>query len=281
MTQASPKVSLVVPAFNNAGVVGETLRSVLAQTYGNFEVIVADHGSSDDTLAEVRAFEVDPRVTVLTTEPGGGAVRNWNRVSEAATGEFIKLVCADDLIYPECVSRQVAAFAPGVVMVSSRRDVIDARGAVILKGRGLQGGHGRKPGRDAIRQTIRLGTNVFGEPACVMFRRADLRAVGWWDDVAHYLIDEETYAKVLLRGDFVGLPTTDAAFRIASDQWSVRLARRQATEATIFHKRFAAEHPGVASRADVLLGNVRARLLALARRAAYVALKVRLTQTRE
>lgn len=276
MAAVSPKVTLVIPAFNNAAVVGDTLRSVLAQTYENVEVIVADHGSTDDTLVEIRKFEGDPRVTVLTTEPGGGAVRNWNRVSEAATGDLIKLVCADDLVYPECVSRQVAAFEPGVVMVASRRDVIDARGAIILKSRGLQGGWGRKPGCDAIRQTVRQGTNIFGEPACVMFATDALRAVDWWDDTAHYLIDEETYAKVLLRGDFVGLPTTDAAFRIASDQWSVRLARRQSAEATRFHRDFARAHPGILSRADVVIGNTRARVLALARRAAYVVLKVRM-----
>ncbi len=248
------------------------MHAVLAQTYGNLEVIVADHGSTDRTRELLQQFADDPRVTLLDTAPGGGAVANWNAVTAAASGEFIKLVCGDDLIYPTCVEQQVAAFEDGVAMVSCQRDIVDSAGKAVIKGRGLAGVEGRVQGVTAIRETIRRGTNVFGEPACVTFRTQALVDVGLWHESAHYLIDEATYARVLEHGDFVGVPRSLAAFRVSAGQWSVRLAATQAREAAEFHADFAARHPDVVSRSDVRLGDARARILSWQRRLAYLVL---------
>ena len=97
------RVSIVVPAYRNARYLARTMDSILAQTFRDLEVVVADHASDDGTLEIAQGYASDARVTVLTTEAGGGAVRNWNRVSKEATGEFVKLVCGDDLIHPELV----------------------------------------------------------------------------------------------------------------------------------------------------------------------------------
>ena len=268
-------VSVVIPAYQNAAYIEATMHAVLAQTYPNLEVIVADHGSTDGTRALLQQFASDPRVTLLDTPPGGGAVANWNAVTSAASGEFVKLVCGDDLIYPTCVEDQVAAFADGVVMVAARRDIVDSRGRTMLRGRGLSGIVGRMAGLVAAREAVRRGRNVFGEPACVTMRRQTLIDVGMWHETAHYLIDEATYARVLSHGDFVGVPKSLAAFRVSAGQWSVRLAATQAREAAEFHAEFAAEHPDVVSRWDVRRGDIRARVLSWERRFAYVLLAAR------
>jgi glycosyltransferase involved in cell wall biosynthesis len=271
-----PSVSIVIPAYNNAAFIEATMRSVLAQTFENLDVVVADHASTDDTRRILDRFTDDPRVRVIDTPAGGGAARNWRRVTDEARGEYVKLVCGDDILHPDAVRRQVDAFEEGVVMVASRRDVVDAARRPIVRDRGLFGLVGRTSGRRAIRRTVRQGTNVFGEPACVMFRTADLQAAGSWDETESYLIDEATYISVLRRGDFVGVAETLAEFRVNAAQWSVRLARSQAREVAAFHARLRREHPGLVSAGDVLLGNARARLLALARRLLYVTLSRRL-----
>jgi glycosyltransferase involved in cell wall biosynthesis len=273
----TPTVSIVIPAYNNAAFIEETMRSVLAQTHTELEVIVADHSSTDDTRARLEQFADDPRVRLVETPAGGGAARNWNRVSALASGEFVKLVCGDDLIHPECVALQVAAFEEGVAMVASTRDIVDARGRVIVRGRGLFGLVGRHDGRVAIRRTVRLGTNAFGEPASVMFRRSDFVGAGLWDGAESYLIDEASYARVLLRGDFVGIPQSLSTFRVSGGQWSVRLARSQAREADAWHRRFAVENPGLLSPADLRLGGLRVREMALRRRLTYLLLGKRLS----
>ena len=165
----SPKVSIVIPAYNNVQYIEETLQSVLNQTFEDYEVVIADHSSIDGTAEMIARFADNPKVRVLTPTPtGGGAQANWNRVSQAATGEYLKLVCGDDLISPDALELQVKALEdnPGAVIVSSRRDLVDANGRLFLKGRGLQGVSGRVSGRDAIRATVLAGSNIFGEPAC-------------------------------------------------------------------------------------------------------------------
>ena len=278
----STLVSIVVPAYNNADYIAETMESVLAQTHRELEVVVADHSSTDGTWEVLQRFAGDPRVRLLTTPAGGGAKANWDRVSREATGDWVKLVCGDDLLRPTAVAEQLAAAeaAPGTVMVASQRDVVDAVGAPVVSGRGLGRLRGRVPGLQAVRATVRAGTNLFGEPACVLLRRDVLARVGFWDDgEGGYYIDAATYARVLAHGDLVALPRTLAAFRVNAGQWSVRLVGQQAQQAATFHAAVAAREPGLLSRLDVAVGDARAVLLALARRAVYLWLGRRMHAT--
>lgn len=270
-----PTVSLVVPAFNNGSTIAETMRSLLSQTHTALEVVVADHGSTDDTREVLKPFASDRRVRLLTTEPGGGAARNWNRVLSEATGEFVKLVCGDDLLYPDAVERQLAAFQPGVAMVASQRDIVDARGGVVISARGLAGMTGRWDGRAALRRAVRSGSNPFGEPAFVMFRRASV-VEPLWDASKQYLIDLAGYARILLAGDLVGLEGSAGAFRLSASQWSVRLSKSQADETREFHRELAQHHPGLVTAADLRIGSIMATVLAGGRRLTYARLGERL-----
>lgn len=274
----SPRVSVVVPAYNNADYIAETIESILAQTYDDFDVVIGDHASDDATLDIIARYADDPRITILTTEAGGGAKRNWDRVSQAATGELIKLVCGDDIIYPTALAEQVAAFDahPSAVLVSSQRTLIDAKGGTVIKARGLAGLTGLVSGRVAARRAVTAGANIFGEPACVLIKRADLAAVGWWDDTSPYLIDEATYVSVVLRGDFVAIPKALAAFRINAGQWSVRLATQQAVQAAAFHKKLRTDDPTLLSKWDIRSGDAKALATSFMRRAVYILLRHRM-----
>jgi glycosyltransferase involved in cell wall biosynthesis len=281
-----PRVSVVVPAFENAAYIRATVASVLAQTYPDFELVVADHSSTDGTWEILQELAADPRVRLLRTPAGGGAVRNWNRVTHEARGELVKLVCGDDLLAPEALARQVATFdahdtggnrhGGEVVMVASARDIVDASGRVVVRGHGLGGLSGRVPGREAVRRSVVRGANIFGEPSCVLLRRSVLDAVGGWYGDAGYLIDQSTYCRVLLRGDLATAPGTLAAFRLSSTQWSVDLAREQARSTAELHRQVAELAPGLLSSRDVRVGNARARLRAFQRRLVYVYLGRRL-----
>lgn len=274
----TPSASVVVPAFNNAAYIERTMDSILAQTYADLEIIVADHSSTDGTWGLLQPFAADERVTLLQTEPGGGALANWNRVSRAASGDFVKLVCGDDLLSPGIVEAQVAALVanPTATLAASARDIIDADDRPIVRGRGLSGLSGLVSGPTALRRTVVAGTNIFGEPACVTMRRSALEASGWWDSRFPYLIDEATYARVLLLGDLVVVPGSLAGFRVSDSQWSVRLARQQSTQAIAFHEALAEREPGLLSAADLMRGNSAARAMALVRRAAYLVLARRM-----
>ena len=281
MGTAPPRVSVVVPAYQNEAYIEETIRSVLAQTFTDFELVVADHGSSDRTWAILQRFSGDPRVRLLTTEPGGGAERNWNRVTEEACGELVKLVCGDDLLAPGALESQVAAFDAhddGVVLVASRRDLVDASGRHVVRNVGLGGlPPGRVPGRAAVRRTVLRGANILGEPACVTMRRSALERVGGWRGSPGFVIDQSTYCRVLMHGDLVTSPESLASFRISSTQWSVRLAKEQARSVAEMHRQLAALTPGLLSTRDVAVGNAMAVVRAAQRRLAYLYLRRRMS----
>jgi glycosyltransferase involved in cell wall biosynthesis len=267
----APRVSVVVPAYNSVAFIDATMRSILAQTFSDFELLVSDHSSTDGTWKALQQFTADHRVRLSRLASGGGAPANFNAVTELATGEFLKLVCGDDLLYPDCLAEQVAALAahPSAVMAASTRDVIDAAGVPVLRRRGLAGLRGEVSGAKAIRRTVLAGTNIFGEPASVLFKRVALVDAGGWDAQFPYLVDEATYCAVLLHGNLVAVPRSLAAFRVSESQWSVQLVRAQADQAIGFSREFAAAHPGLLGPRDVLVGTMRARANAVARRAVY------------
>ena len=277
--ERAPRVSVVVPTFHNVDFVEATVESILAQTFTDFELLISDHTSSDGTWERLARFASDPRVRLWQTPTGGGAPANWTAVTDAARGEFVKLVCGDDLLYPACLQEQVDAMDahPTVTLVCCRRDLIDAQGDIVMGGRGMTRIRGFHDGRAAIRRTVRVGTNIFGEPASVLFRRAALvEAGGWWSDFP-YVIDEATYALVLLRGDLYAVDRPLAAFRISVGQWSVDLADQQAAQVVAFHDALAAREPGLLSRADLARGKTMAKGLSTARRLVYFALRRRMS----
>ena len=106
-----PLVSVCIPAYNNADTIIETMQSVLAQTYRQLELIVVDDRSSDDTWQIVQQFRQetgDERLLVYQNDKNLGMAGNWNRCMELCRGDYIKLLCADDLIHETLLEREVA-----------------------------------------------------------------------------------------------------------------------------------------------------------------------------
>lgn len=275
----APRVSVVVPSYNNAEFIEATIDSILAQTFGDFELIVADHTSTDQTWSLLQPYAADARVTLLQTPAGGGAPANWSRVTAAATGTYVKLVCGDDLIDPECLAEQVAVMEanPGVVLSSCQRDLIDAHGQKVTSARGLAGLAGLVPGRAAARRAVIVGSNIFGEPACNLMRREALEIIGGWADHEPYVIDQQTFCNLLMTGDFYALPKSLASFRLSSSQWSVNLANQQSDQVVAFHHRLAVDNPGLLTRLDLARGDTMARAMAYVRRGAYLWLGRKMT----
>ncbi len=273
-----PRVSVVVPSYNNARHIEAAIHSVLSQTYTDFELIVSDHSSTDGTWERLQAIASDPRIRLMRIPLGGGAPANWNAVTAQARGEFIKLVCGDDILYPTSLAEQVAAFDqhPAAVLVASQRDIVDETGVPVVRGRGVQHLHGLVDGRQAVRRSVRAGTNVFGEPACVLMRRQVLLDSGGWDDRSPFLLDQATCSRVLMQGPMVAVRRPLAGFRISSTQWSVALSREQSEHARAFHRRISDEYHGLLSKSDIRIGDARATLMALKRRATYIWLRRRM-----
>lgn len=98
----APLVSVLMTAYNRENYIAEAIESVLVSTYTNFELIVVDDRSTDNTVAIAKKYEItDQRVTVYVNEKNLGDYRNRNHAASYATGKYIKYLDSDDTIYPE------------------------------------------------------------------------------------------------------------------------------------------------------------------------------------
>lgn len=270
----APSVSVVVPVYNGAEFIDATIQSILAQTFSDFELVVSDNASTDGTWEALQRYAAEPRVRLTRLDSTIPAADNFNHVTNLATGEFVKLVCADDVLYPdnlEVLVRELTAHPSALLAVSSR-DVIDPAGKIVLRNRGLAGLRGEVSASEAVRRSVVAGTNIYGEPPSALFRRAALIDAGGWDRRFPYLMDLVTYCAVLLHGNgnLLAVPRPLWAFRLSGSQETVKTYRDSQTAQVIgFYRELAAEHPGLLTRRHLLIGGRRARMNALGRRVVY------------
>lgn len=101
-------VSIIMPSYNTAKYIAETVQSVLAQTYQNWELIIVDDCSTDDTDEVVRPYLSDSRIKYLKNEKNSGAAVSRNRALREAQGKWIAFLDSDDLWMPEKLEKQVS-----------------------------------------------------------------------------------------------------------------------------------------------------------------------------
>jgi len=126
-----PRVSIGMPVYNGANYLAETLDALLAQRFTDFELIISDNGSNDDTERICRGYaERDGRVRYFREAVNRGATWNHNRVIELARGEYFKLAAHDDLCLPDFLGRCVEVLdrEPDVVLCHPQVAIIDAAG---------------------------------------------------------------------------------------------------------------------------------------------------------
>jgi glycosyltransferase involved in cell wall biosynthesis len=130
----APRVSIGLPVYNAARFLPECLDSILAQTVADFELIVCDNASSDDTVRIVQRYmRRDPRISLHRAHTNRGAAANYNWAFRLGRGEFFKWCAADDLLKPTYLARCLGELElkHDAVMAYSGAVDIDERGAVV------------------------------------------------------------------------------------------------------------------------------------------------------
>ena len=223
-------MSICIPVYNAERFIGASIVSALAQRGVEFEVVVVDNASTDATPRAIAQF-TDPRIRSYRNDRNIGAAGNFNRCVELARGRYLKILCADDVLYPDCLEKQAAALDDDSIMLAgSARDIIDERGRVRLRRR-FPHRSGRIRGDQAIRAVVRAGTNLFGEPAAVLVRTEAVRAAGAFDPHYQFCLDVDLWCRLLLAGGDVYMhDEVLCAFRVSGASWSATLARRQRHE---------------------------------------------------
>ena len=131
MATDGPRVSIGLPVYNGDNYLAETLDSILAQTFTDFELIISDNGSTDRTEAICRRYAAqDHRVRYVRNPSNLGAARNYNRAFELARGEYFKWNGHDDPLAPLFLERCVEVLDrdPAIVLCFARNRAIDEHG---------------------------------------------------------------------------------------------------------------------------------------------------------
>jgi len=211
--RSMPLVSVVIPTYNAERFLKETLECVLAQTYPNIEIIVADDGSTDGTRACVEAFT--PRVRYLRQENSGGAARPRNLGILASHGEVVAFVDADDLMRPGRIAAAVRAFEqhPSAGLVLTNFQNFDEHGVHPIDHFATCTGLRRAAPRLAtgpIALSSELSTDVlltenFGSSAPIVRRKA-IDVVGGYDETTPPSEDFDFNYRIASRFPIVVLP---------------------------------------------------------------------------
>jgi len=264
-------VSVCVPVYNCQQFIAQTISSILAQTYTNFELVIVDDKSTDSTLDVIQRFD-DPRIRLLQNENNLGYEGNYNKAILASRGKYVKLLSADDLAYPDCISKQVAILEDpryvGVQLVTSHRDVIDPDGKKLLV-RKCPLGPGVVAGRTAIKRCVRGGTNLIGEQSVTLIRKDILEKSGLFSEKNRYVIDLDLFARILQFGDLFVIPESLSAFRLntISMSWNDRNCQADSFRRFISDTCSQAIHP--ISPTDRMSGWILAGVNALGRQLFY------------
>lgn len=237
-----PLVSIIVPSFNYGHYIGDTLRSVIAQTYPRWECVVVDDGSTDQTKDIVSAFSnLDPRVRYIRTDNRGPAAARNSGVRNTI-GAYVHFLDADDLIDREKLARQIEFLEvrPEVDIVYG--DVrffgaVESHGPILIEGLvGVQSG--RISGQGTAFLLALVQTNVFVCNAALV-RRTVFDAVREFDETLTAMEDFDFWIRCAANGrefQFADITGTVAYVRLHASS-STRNFERMIVAAREMEKR--------------------------------------------
>lgn len=130
-------MTIGIPVYNVGRFIGHTIKSILKQTYSNFELIIIDDGSTDNTIEEVMKFN-DPRIKLIVDCENHGISYRLNQQIDLAKGKYFVRMDGDDLMFPDRVEKEVAYLEayPDVDVVGSGAVIIDDDNNIIGQRRG-------------------------------------------------------------------------------------------------------------------------------------------------
>jgi glycosyltransferase involved in cell wall biosynthesis len=255
-----------IPAFNAERWIERAVRSALEQTYANLEVVVVDNASTDGTRRRVQQID-DPRVYLHFNSHNLGRCRNFNRSFAVSRGCYLKFLCADDVLHPDCVETMLRVFQadPKVGLVFSPRDIeLEDRSdaaAVAWKQKHEQTHtrfgqlHEVNDGETLLAAWIRaeFRSNWIGEPTNVMMSRECLRHVGTYNCRLREQTDMELWARAMLFGSvgFVDRPLStylvhgESGSRVNRETGQAWLDRLWLLEGLLSHEEMRQRHPEV------------------------------------
>ena len=204
--ESYPKISIVTPSYNQGQFLEETIRGVKNQGYTNFEHIVIDGGSTDNTLETLKKY---PHLTWVS-EPDRGQTHAINKGLHRATGDILAYINSDDTYLPGAFHTVVAFFQrnPEFDMVYGDYNVIDATGHILKRARQIDFDYG---------MGCCIGFGIIISQPAAFWRRKVLENVGFLNEQFDYAMDAEYWFRIAQQHNIQHIPASLANFRWHSE----------------------------------------------------------------
>jgi glycosyltransferase involved in cell wall biosynthesis len=222
-----PLISICMPTYNGEPFLEEAIHSALTQTLGDFELLIVDDCSTDNTVAIAQRHALaDPRVRVIQNEQNMGLVGNWNKCIGLTNGEWIKFLFQDDILDPTCLEKMIAVsqnarwvlvnrtyFFDESVSPKDKKEYLSLENEVtfsaIFKG---------KQHISAAAFSMAVATypaiNIFGEPTCVMIKKEVFEELGEFDASFRQICDYEYWVRIGVNYGMVAINEKLVKFRV-------------------------------------------------------------------
>lgn len=220
-----PRISIIIPSYNRAQYILETLESIFAQTFSDYEIIVIDDGSTDGTRDVLEPLIISQKIRyILQENQGVSAARNHG--IRLAEGELIAFLDSDDLIQPEKLALQVEYLDdyPEVALVHSGFSRFDDQGNDL-------GYRDTSHLSGWVYPNLLLDWSVLIPPSCVMVRADALREAGDFDARMRWGEDIDVWRRIARRHPFGVIPKALTRMRIHGENASNAKIRPEAFEA--------------------------------------------------
>ena len=230
-----PAVSIIIPAYKHASFIVETIDSVLCQSFRDFEIIVVNDGSPDDTEDVLQSYIEQRRIRYIRQENQGVATAR-NRGLASATGEFIAFLDDDDTWPPDklewqvrCLEQSAAVLVAGNLRAHGTADKVSGRDV---------GSHDRLGVADFFK------TNPFGSPGQTLIRRSALEQVRGFDPEIWGVDDLDLWIRLSQIGEIRKYDRLALFYRVHDANASLDLARMATNAHKVMVKNLLTVDPG-------------------------------------
>ena len=262
-------VRIFIPLFNAQDYIVETLQSVANQTYPDWDCVISDDKSTDNSVEIVQKFiKTDPRFTLILNEKHLNVAANWNLCKKNNGSFATKLLCSDDVLYPNCISHQLKVLEDNQTSAAfSRRDIVLPSGRKITPHSPLYAN--KLTSKKGFELYIKSGRNIFGEPVSALFKTKDLLESNGFSELHQYTLDLSGYFEITknksisLDKEIVGF------FRVSKKQWSYRIKHNQNSAQLEFKKFLISSNYAQVNKFTFIISEIKGRLFTLLRALIY------------
>ena len=217
VSEEMPLVSIITPVYNGEKFLDECIRSVINQTYSNWEYLIANNCSTDRTLQIAESYRSkEDKIKVYTNPELVNALRNHNIALQKISpkSKYVKIVHADDWLYPECIQK--------MVKVAEGNRNLGVIGSYILYDKeircvGIPYPTEALSGKDVCRATFRGEYTVFGPPSVTLIRADLVREEPNFYREDILLADADVCFRLLMKNDFVFVHQVLSGVRVHKD----------------------------------------------------------------